>query len=112
MWWCTQTAVFGFDPGYGSLGHYGSHKGEPECPPEFIGLILAAKMNSVMDESLEKPNGLAFSPDYTHPVLSDTGASHEQGHPAKSWIRGAGGSIPQRRICFVIWVMRCPTVFE
>jgi len=36
---------------------------------------------TVVDESLEKPNGLAFSPDYRLLYVADTGASHKRGHP-------------------------------
>jgi gluconolactonase len=35
----------------------------------------------VVDETLEKPNGLAFSPDQKTLYISDTGASHKPGHP-------------------------------
>ena len=35
----------------------------------------------MVDETLVKPNGLAFSPDYSILYIVDTGASHKPGHP-------------------------------
>ena len=69
------------DPGYGSLGHYEGHKGELELPTRVYRIDPHSGDASVMDESLEKPNGLAFSPDYSTLYVSDTGASHKPGHP-------------------------------
>ena len=69
------------DPGYGSLGHYEGHKGELELPTRVYRIDPHSGEASVVDESLEKPNGLAFSPDYSTLYVSDTGASHKPGHP-------------------------------
>ena len=69
------------DPGYGSLGHYEGHLGDLELPTRVYRLDPEKGSTSVVDESLEKPNGLAFSPDFKTLYVSDTGASHKDGHP-------------------------------
>jgi gluconolactonase len=69
------------DPGYGSLGHYEGHKGELELPTRVYRIDTNTGAAKVVDETLEKPNGLAFSPDYKILYVSDTGVSHKPGHP-------------------------------
>jgi gluconolactonase len=69
------------DPGYGSLGHYEGEKGELELPTRVYRIDGNSGVATVVDETLEKPNGLAFSPDYKTLYISDTGASHKPGHP-------------------------------
>ena len=69
------------DPGYGSLGNYEGHLGDLELPTRVYRLDPEEGSASVVDESLEKPNGLAFSPDFTTLYVSDTGASHKDEHP-------------------------------
>lgn len=69
------------DPGYGILGYY---EGAPE-PFELPTSVYRLNPNSGeatrLTDELEKPNGLAFSPDYKKLYVSDTGASHKPGHP-------------------------------
>ena len=74
-------AIWFTDPGYGSHGHYEGDKGELELPTRTYRLDLATGLASVVDEALERPNGLAFSPDSTRLYIADTGASHKRGHP-------------------------------
>ena len=69
------------DPGYGTLSHYEGDKGELELPTRVYHLDPHTGVATVVDESLEKPNGLAFSPDYHQLYVADTGASHKRGHP-------------------------------
>jgi gluconolactonase len=69
------------DPGYGSLGHYEGERGELELPTRVYRIDPHTCNASVVDESIEKPNGLAFSPDYQRLYVADTGASHKRGHP-------------------------------
>ena len=57
------------DPGYGSLGHYEGHLGDLELPTRVYRLDPEKGSASVVDESLEKPNGLAFSPTSRHFTL-------------------------------------------
>ena len=69
------------DPGYGSLGHYEGHKGELELPTRVYRIDANTGAATVVDDMLEKPNGLAFSPDCKILYVSDTGVSHKPGHP-------------------------------
>jgi gluconolactonase len=74
-------SVWFTDPGYGSLGHYEGYKGELELPTRVYRIDGQTGAATVVDETLEKPNGLAFSVDYQTLYVSDTGASHKPGHP-------------------------------
>ena len=69
------------DPGYGIVWHYEGDKGEFELPTRIYRIDGATGAASVVDETLEKPNGLAFSPDYARLYVADTGWSHKSGHP-------------------------------
>jgi gluconolactonase len=69
------------DPGYGLIWNYEGDKGAFELPTRTYRLDPQTGVASVVDESLEKPNGLAFSPDYSLLYVADTGASHKPGHP-------------------------------
>jgi len=69
------------DPGYGIHVNYEGHKAPFELPTRVYRLAPDTLEATVVDESLEKPNGLAFSPDYKTLYLVDTGASHVPGHP-------------------------------
>ena len=69
------------DPGYGILMNYEGHRAEFELPTRVYRLNPESGAATVATESLEKPNGLAFSPDFNTLYVSDTGASHKPGHP-------------------------------
>ena len=69
------------DPGYGSLGHYEGHKGDLELPTRVYRIDGNTGDATVVDDMLEKPNGLAFSPDFKILYVSDTGFTHKLGHP-------------------------------
>ena len=69
------------DPGYGSLGHYEGHKGDMELPTRVYRIDGNTGDATVVDDMLEKPNGLAFSPDFKILYVSDTGFTHKPGHP-------------------------------
>ena len=69
------------DPGYGSLGHYEGHKGDLELPTRVYRIDGNTGDATVVDDMLEKPNGLAFSPDFKILYVSDTGFTHKPGHP-------------------------------
>ena len=69
------------DPGYGSLGHYEGHKGDLELPTRVYCIDGNTGDATVVDDMLEKPNGLAFSPDFKILYVSDTGFTHKPGHP-------------------------------
>jgi gluconolactonase len=74
-------AIWFTDPGYGLHWNYEGDKGELELPTRTYRLDPTTAKASVVEESLEKPNGLAFSPDHGRLYIADTGASHRRGHP-------------------------------
>jgi len=74
-------SVWFTDPGYGLHWHYEGDKGEFELPTRTYRLDPATGAATVVDETLVKPNGLAFSPDCSRLYIADTGASHKAGHP-------------------------------
>ena len=76
-----DSSIWFTDPGYGIIWHYEGDKGEFELPTRTYRIDGATGAASVVDESLEKPNGLAFSPDYARLYVADTGWSHKPGHP-------------------------------
>ena len=69
------------DPGYGIHVNYEGHKAPFELPERVYRLDPDTLEPTVADASLVKPNGLAFSPDYSILYIVDTGASHKPGHP-------------------------------
>ena len=69
------------DPGYGSLGHYEGDQADLELPTRVYRIDPQSGQAAVVDEAIEKPNGLAFSPDYKLLYIADTGASHKKDHP-------------------------------
>lgn len=74
-------AIWFTDPGYGLLSLDQGDSGEAELPTRVYRIDPHSGQASVMDESIEKPNGLAFSPDFSLLYVADTGASHKRGHP-------------------------------
>ena len=69
------------DPGYGIHWNYEGHRAEFELPTRIYRWDPADGQIAVVDESLEKPNGLAFSPDFATLYVADTGASHNPDCP-------------------------------
>ena len=76
-----DNSIWFTDPGYGIHWNYEGHRALFELPTRTYRLDANTVVASVVDESLAKPNGLAFSPDEQTLYLSDTGASHTPGHP-------------------------------
>jgi gluconolactonase len=74
-------SVWFTDPGYGLHWHYEGDKGAFELPTRTYRLDPATGAAMVVEETLVKPNGLAFSPDCSRLYIADTGASHKAGHP-------------------------------
>jgi len=68
------------DPGYGILGNYEGGKADFELPTNVYRLDPDTGEATVATAELEKPNGLAFSPDYSKLYIGDTGATHKEGH--------------------------------
>ena len=69
------------DPGYGIIWNYEGHKAPFELPTRVYRLDPQTLHTEVVIEDMEKPNGLAFSPDHSLLYVTDTGASHKRGHP-------------------------------
>ena len=69
------------DPGYGILLNYEGEKAEFELPTNVYRLNLDTGAATVATDEMAKPNGLAFSPDFSKLYVSDTGATHKDGHP-------------------------------
>ncbi|MBI3466908.1 MAG: SMP-30/gluconolactonase/LRE family protein, partial [Planctomycetes bacterium] len=69
------------DPGYGSLMNYEGNKGEMYIKEAVYRIDpKTLKMDKVSD-SMFKPNGLCFSPDYKKLYIAETGASHYEEAP-------------------------------
>lgn len=74
-------AIWFTDPGYGILGPYEGHKAEFELPTRVYRLDPRGKA-TVMVESMKRPNGLCFSPDFKKLYVVDTGATDGPQYPA------------------------------
>jgi gluconolactonase len=68
------------DPGYGILGIYEGHKAKLELKEAVYRIDPSGKID-VVDDTLYKPNGLCFSPDYKKLYIVDTGATHYEKAP-------------------------------
>ena len=79
-------SVWFTDPGYGIHGYYEGHVAEFELPTRIYRLDPETRESAVVDEQLEKPNGLAFSPDYSLLYVADTGASHVRDYPRQIFV--------------------------
>jgi gluconolactonase len=64
------------DPGYGIFGNYEGHKAEPEQPPRVYRLDGKTGKATIVTDTFDKPNGLAFSPDEKKLYIIDTGLTH------------------------------------
>ena len=69
------------DPGYGISGFYEGAPAPFELPTSIYRLNPDTGEATRVTDEPERPNGIAFSPDYTKLYVSDTGASHKDGHP-------------------------------
>jgi len=87
------------DPGYGIHGYYEGHLAELELPTRIYRLNPDTQERVVVDEELEKPNGLAFSPDYSLLYVADTGASHVRDYPRQIFVFDVeGGMLSNKRV--------------
>jgi gluconolactonase len=66
-------AVWFTDPGYGIMGHYEGDKAEPQLPTRVYRLDPTTGALDAVLESLERPNGLCFSPDESRLYVVDSG---------------------------------------
>lgn len=79
------------DPGYGILMDYEGHQAEPELPTAVYRLDPETGEAAVLTEELERPNGLAFSPDFSLLYVVDTGVTHKLGHPRAVYVYEVDG---------------------
>jgi len=88
------------DPGYGIHGYYEGHLAELELPTRIYRLNPDTQERVVVDEELEKPNGLAFSPDYSLLYVADTGASHVRDYPRQIFVFDVEGEMLSNKRVF------------
>ena len=69
-------AIWFTDPGYGILGNYEGHLAEFELPPRVYRIDGNTGRPTIVADSFDKPNGLAFSPDEKKLYIIDTGLTH------------------------------------
>ena len=77
----TDGGIWFTDPGYGIIWNYEGNKAPFELPTRVYRIDPETLEATVVIEKMEKPNGLAFSPDYSVLYVVDTGASHKPGYP-------------------------------
>ena len=69
-------AVWFTDPGYGIFGNYEGHKAALELPAQVYRLDPKSGKATVVVDSFDKPNGIAFSPDEKKLYIIDSGITH------------------------------------
>jgi len=93
------------DPGYGSMMNYEGHKSELQIKEAVYRIdAKGGKMEMVNDE-IEKPNGLCFSPDYKKLYVADTGNARDiqvfevvDGRKLKNRRRFIDMAMPERKV--------------
>lgn len=68
-------AVWFTDPGYGILNNYEGDQAEAELPTRVYRIDGSSGAVAVMAEDMQRPNGLAFSPDESRLYVVDSGAA-------------------------------------
>jgi gluconolactonase len=69
-------AVWFTDPGYGIFGNYEGHKDVLELPAQVYRLDVKTGKATVVADDIDKPNGIAFSPDEKTLYIVDSGLTH------------------------------------
>jgi gluconolactonase len=69
-------AVWFTDPGYGIFGNYEGHKDTLELPAQVYRLDVKTGQATVVANDIDKPNGIAFSPDEKKLYICDSGLTH------------------------------------
>jgi len=64
------------DPSYGIFGNYEGHKADSEQPPRVYRVDGKSGKATIVTDTFDKPNGLAFSPDEKKLYIIDTGLTH------------------------------------
>ena len=68
------------DPGYGILSNYEGQRAESELPTRVYRLDPPTGKATVIIEEITRPNGLCFSPDWSHLYVVDTGCTDDPAH--------------------------------
>lgn len=68
-------AIWFSDPGYGILNNYEGDAAEAELPVRVYRIEMPSGAASVVAEDMQRPNGLAFSPDESKLYVADSGAA-------------------------------------
>ncbi|MBI1841398.1 MAG: SMP-30/gluconolactonase/LRE family protein [Verrucomicrobia bacterium] len=63
------------DPGYGSMGNYEGNKGELLIKEAIYRIDPASGKMDLVADTLSKPNGICFSPDYKRLYVADSGGT-------------------------------------
>ena len=72
-------AIWFTDPGYGSMMNYEGNKGALELKEATYRIDAKTGKMELVDDTLHKPNGLCFSPDYKKLYVADTGGPAPRG---------------------------------
>jgi len=72
----SDDSIWFTDPGYGIFGYYEGHKDTSEQPPRVYRMDGKTGKASIVIDSFDKPNGLAFSSDEKKLYVIDTGLTH------------------------------------
>lgn len=93
-------SVWFTDPDYGILSDYTGFRAESEIGANNVYRVAAATNEiSLAASGLEKPNGLAFSPDERILYVADSGRTHKQdgAHHVMAFDVGAHGALSNKR---------------
>ncbi len=88
------------DPGYGIMTWY---EGEPEpfeLPTRTYRLNSATGQATVVNEEIEKPNGICFSPDFTKLYVVDTANKPDRSHNTYVFDVVDGSRLANRRVFY------------
>ncbi len=69
-------AIWFTDPGYGIFGNYEGHKADVELPANVYRFDPKTGQATVVADTFDKPNGIAFSPDEKRLYIIDSGITH------------------------------------
>jgi gluconolactonase len=72
----SDDSIWFTDPGYGIFGYYEGHKDTSEQAPRVYRMDGKTGKASIVIDSFDKPNGLAFAPDEKKLYVIDTGLTH------------------------------------
>ncbi|HET7714460.1 MAG TPA: SMP-30/gluconolactonase/LRE family protein [Bauldia sp.] len=100
----SDDSVWFTDPDYGILSDYTGNRAHSELGRRCVFRIDPRSGTTVATDELDKPNGLAFSPDERILYVADSGATHDPGGPHEivAFDVSADGTLSRRRTFAVI----------